>query len=102
MLPPFVEKPRRVWLLWHKAKSIGATPSSLVGVEQGTYSAYCLDEAVIYFGLVLEARLDEAGHKPSKEERRAKAARDRVLQRVLGEVEENSGSGYADPATMFF
>jgi hypothetical protein len=53
--------------------------------------------------LSLEAMLDEAGAgKPSKEEQRAIAARERLLEQVLGDEDEKSkGSGYADPALWF-
>lgn len=90
-------------MLWLKAKAVGVTPSSLLGIPQGTYVSYCLDEAVIYFGMVLESMLEEAGHKPSKEENKTRAARDRLLARVLAdEGDENlAKSGYADPALMF-
>lgn len=52
------------------------------------------------FGLSLENMLEEAGHKPSKEERRATAARERLLEKVLGD-EKDEGAGFADPALMF-
>jgi hypothetical protein len=73
-------------------------PSEFLGLPGDSYSAYCLDQAVIYFGLVLEGQLQEAGHKPGKEERRAQAARERILEKVFGKQEE--GSGFADPAAL--
>lgn len=85
-------------MLWQKAKAVNVPPSLLLGIELGTYEAYCLDEAVIYFGLTLENMLEEAGNKPGKEERKAKAARDRVLNTVFG---TDKASGFADPAAMF-
>lgn len=98
--PPFVKRPHQVWLLWLKAKAIGAKPSSFLGLEDGSYEAYCLDEAVIYFGLHLENMLEEAGQsKPSKEERRAQQARERILDKIFG-TDLKKGSGYADPALM--
>lgn len=71
-----------------------------MGLRGDTYEAFCLDEAVIYFGLALEAELEEAGVTPTKEDRKIMAARQRVLDRVLGK-DEVKGSGYADPALMF-
>jgi hypothetical protein len=71
-----------------------------LGLEQGSYEAYCLDEAVIYFGLTVEAKLDEADHKPSKEERKARAARENMLKKLFSE-ETESTSGFSDPALMF-
>lgn len=98
MLPPFVRKPEQVWLLWHKSKAVGQRPSQLLAIEND-YVAYCLDEAVIFFGLTMENMLDEAGHKPGKDERKARAARERLLNKVLGNDDQTSG--YADPALMF-
>lgn len=66
-----------------------------------TYEAYCLDEAVTYFGLVLENMLEEAGNKPTKQDRKAKAARDRVLDKVFSDQEDAPSTGFADPAAMF-
>lgn len=87
-------------MLWHKARSVRTPPSELLGLEKGSYEAYCLDEAVIYFGSSLENKLQEAGHKPSKEERRAKAAREAILRKIFAQ-DDDKGTGFADPALMF-
>lgn len=70
---------------------------------EDSYPAYCLDEAVMYFGLTLENKLDEAGHKPTKAEKKAQAERERILQSVLNPSGEDQqkGTGFADPALMF-
>lgn len=76
----------------------------MLGLPGDSYEAYCLDEAVIYFGLTLEHMLDEAGNKgnkPSKEETQAKMAREKLINQVLGVEKKDAGSGYADPALMF-
>lgn len=55
-----------------------------------------------YFGISLESMLEKAGHKPSKEERKAEAARKALLDKVFDDGSETKkGSGYADPAMMF-
>lgn len=86
-----------------KAKALGLPPSSILGLEYGSFEAYCLDEAVSYYGLTLENELDKASHKPSKEERKAMAARERVLSRYLDDEDEVEAkkTGFADPASMF-
>jgi hypothetical protein len=83
-----------------QSKAAACRPSKLIGLKSKSLGAYFLDEAVIYFGLQLENMLEEAGYKPSKEERKAKQARERIIALVFGE-EENTGSGFADPAAMF-
>jgi hypothetical protein len=87
-------------MLWQKAKAMSVRPSELMGLEPDSYEAWCLDEAIVYFGLVVENKLEEVGSKPSKEERRAKAAREAMLNKLFS-PEEAQASGFADPALMF-
>jgi hypothetical protein len=86
-------------MLWQKCKAVGCRPSELIGLPSNSYSAYCLDEAVIYFGMMLENMLEEAGTKPSKADRKAQRSRERILNKVLGTGQADTG--YADPALMF-
>lgn len=76
-------------------------PSSLLGLEADSYEAYCLDEAIVYFGTTVEGQLEKVGQKPSKGERKAQAARERLLSQILGSGEKKSNAGFADPAAMF-
>lgn len=71
-----------------------------MGLRWDSYEAYCLDEAVVFFGLQVENKLEAAGHKPSKEERKVKAAREKILDALLGD-EEVKKTSFADPAAMF-
>ena len=87
-------------MLWQKSRAARCRPSEMLGLKSDSYEAYCLDEAVIYFGMSLEQMLDEAGSKPSRAERKTQADRERVLNKVL-DLEQNEGKGYADPALMF-
>lgn len=89
-------------MLWLKAKALGVTPSSMLGIESGSYEAYCIDEAVVYYGSSLEHELEKAGHKPSREDRKIEAARQRVLDKWLTDDDEpKKQTGFADPALMF-
>lgn len=72
----------------------------MLGLKSNSYEAYCLDEAVIFFGLQVESRLDAAGHKPGKEERKIKQAREKVLDTIFGSEDEKK-TQFADPAAMF-
>lgn len=74
-------------------------PSAFLGLPSNSYEAYCVDEAVIFFGLQLQSELEKAGHKPSKDERKTNEARKRVLDKVLGK-EEVKGAGFADPMLL--
>jgi hypothetical protein len=53
--------------------------------------------------MTFEGMLEEAGSgKASKEERRAKMARERLIDQVFGnDKEKEKTSGFADPALMF-
>jgi hypothetical protein len=86
-------------MLWQKSRAVKTRPSTLLGLRSKSYEAYCLDEAVIFFGLSLENMLQEAGNKPSKADKKAETARKVVLNRVFGT--EDGDSGYSDPAVMF-
>ena len=75
-------------------------PSQLLGLTPGSYEAYCLDEAVIFFGMKVDHMLETAGHRPGKEEKKAQAAREQVISKIFGN-DNDRGSGFADPALMF-
>lgn len=100
MLPSFVKRPEQAWLLWNQAKAYSVLPSDLLGIDRGSYTAYCLNEALYVFGMTLENKLDSAGQKPGKEDRKIKAARDQVMKNMF-DPEKKKGSGFADPALMF-
>jgi hypothetical protein len=53
----------------------------LLAVED-PYTAYCLDEAVGYFGSYVEARMDEV---KAKNEKTKAAKRDNVLRKYTGQ-----------------
>ena len=90
-------------MLWQKAKALRVRPSNLLGLEWDSYEAYCVDEAVVYFGLTLDSELEQAGEKPGKGEKKAQAARERILDKVLRPKGSGTtaGGGFADPASMF-
>lgn len=70
-----------------------------MGLTEGSYEAYCLDQATWYLGSMLSQELEQAGQKRAKGEAANEAARKRVLAKYLGDsgVEKQ----FADPAAMF-
>jgi len=52
----------------------------------------------MYFGTKVNSELEKAGHKPSKGERKAMAARQRILDKVFGP--EKSEKRFRDPMSM--
>lgn len=94
-----MKRPEQVWLLWLQAKAVRTRPSKFLNIRN-TYVAYCLDQAVIFFGMQFEGMLQDAGHKPSKEERRAQAAREALVKNMFS-PDAQKGTGFADPALMF-
>jgi hypothetical protein len=87
-------------MLWLKAKELKQRPSDLLDIQLSNYVAYCLDEAVVFFGMQLEAMLDEAGQKPDKESARIERERKRVLDKVFSD-ESTESQHFSDPAVMF-
>ncbi len=65
------------------------------------YPAFCLDQAVAFFGGHVQAELDAV---KEKKESAAKAKRMRILQKYLGNDVESEGTvapkKFADPAVM--
>ena len=84
--------------MWLSSQAFHTRPSTLLNIED-EYPAWCLDQAVRYFGTALENEMDEASANEKKAEK-AKAARQRVLDRVLfpGETPKKR---YADPGAKF-
>ena len=98
MLPSFVRDSRQSWLLFSNARTWRCRPSELLNIEDD-YVAYCLDEAIGYFGTQLEYELDKVSSgKESKGERAAKQKRQAVLDRVLGKNADKPR--FADPAVL--
>jgi hypothetical protein len=49
----------------------------------------------------VEAELEAAGHRPSKDERKLEAARKKVLEKYFGDTSPEQQRGqYADPAAL--
>lgn len=72
----------------------------MLGLVPGSYEAYCLDQAVAYVGSTIENEMNEASEKPDKEQRKAIAARQRVLDKYLSEGQPDTKT-FVDPATFF-
>lgn len=70
-------------------------PSTILGLTEGSYEAYCLDEAVWAFGSKIDSEVEKAGHKRQKGEAAMQAARKRVLDRYL--KGPNAKGMYRDP-----
>lgn len=81
------------------AKTWGVRPSELLAIDD-EYVAYCLDQAVGYFGRTLEAELEKAG-SDAKNEQEAEWKRKRILSDFLGEDKKPQRGQFADPAAFF-
>jgi hypothetical protein len=77
-----------VWLLYSRAKRFQVLPSSLLHLHD-SYTAFCLDEAVDYFGTWVEGQLDKVprGKKESSESHSAKRHA-RLVQLVTPQKKE--------------
>jgi hypothetical protein len=88
-----------MWLLFVDAKTWGVRPSSLLAIED-EYVAYCLDQAVGYFGRTLEGELEKAG-SGAKNNDEAEWKRQVVLDAFLSDEKKPQRGMFADPAAMF-
>lgn len=79
------------------AKTWNCRPSDLLAIED-EYAAYCLDQAVGYFGRTLQAELDSVDEKDAST---TEHKRRMILERYLGDKEKPARGLFADPAAMF-
>lgn len=66
--------------MWQNSKALGVRPSALLGVEDA-YVAYCLDDAVVHLGAVVENAMSHHTHKDPKIEA---VRRQQALEDILG------------------
>lgn len=70
-----------------------------MGLTQGSYEAFCLDQAVWYLGTVITQELDQVGVKKTSKDATNENTRKSILQKFLG---ENAATPeYADPAAAY-
>jgi hypothetical protein len=69
-----------VWSLYLLAKQWGNAPSAHLGLEEGSYEAYCLDEAVMIFGARVSSALEEVD---GKNKAQIEQKQSRLLERLL-------------------
>lgn len=78
------------------------SPSEILGEKRGSYRAWCLDQAVQYFGNYIEVELDKVGQKSNAKQRKLEADRKRKLEQLLDPTPEVPKKGqYMDPALFF-
>jgi hypothetical protein len=75
---------------WH------CRPSDLLRIEYD-YVAYCVDQAVAYFGRHLDAELNSVD---AKDEADARWKRQAILDRYLSDGKKPAKGRFADPAAM--
>lgn len=97
MLPSFVAKTETCWTLFGLGKTWGKAPSEIIGVDD-EYIAYCLDQAVAYFGGHVENELDEVEGKTAAE---IKMKRQAIIQRYIYPERGTPKGQFADPAVLF-
>lgn len=81
------------------AKTWNCRPSDLLAIED-SYVAYCLDQAVGFFGRHLDAELEKVG-SDAKNDEEAKWKRQQILDKYFEEEDKKPRPGrFADPAGM--
>lgn len=84
-------------MMWNQAQAWSTTPSKLLGFDDGSYGAYCLNEAVYVVGTHITNEMDQVKGKNDKQIRRG---RQRVLDRYLSDPSQTTRK-FADPAVIF-
>jgi hypothetical protein len=97
MLSSFVTNRQTAWLLYNEAQSWNTQPSKLLGVSEW-YTAFCLDQAINYWGTFVSSELDKIEAKTAKATEAKRQARLQVLLSPEGEMPKGQ---FADPALMF-
>ena len=72
----------------------------MIGLEPGSYEAYCFDEALWHLGTSIDSDLDRAGQKPSKNEGKTNMARQKVFDKYFP-PDQPTEKKFADPALFF-
>ena len=78
-----------MWNLYQTARTLRCRASELLAIEDA-FAAYCLDEAVAWFGTHIESELDKIEGKNARE---TAFKRETLLKRILGGRPQ-----YADPS----
>lgn len=81
-----------------QSQALRQTPAETLGLTEGSYEAYCLNQAVWYYGSTLQSELEKAGRTRAKGEAKTEQARTRVLSKYLGKQETQK---FADPSALF-
>lgn len=71
---------QNVWQLSVMAKEIHQRPSKLLGIK-APYAAYCMDEAILVGGSLIQAEVEKVNHKNAKIQA---TRRDDKLRQLLG------------------
>jgi hypothetical protein len=88
--------------LYLQAKTWGTRPSQLLGILND-YEAFCLDQAIHFFGSQVDAELSKVQPKAGESQASTRAKTMGVLRRMLdpeGKTKDVPGQ-YADPGAKF-
>jgi hypothetical protein len=81
-----VRRPKLAWNLYSQAREWRTRPSQLIGLVEGSYPAYCFDEAIYIWGNFVSSELDKV--KAGKTEEATRVARVRRLNSLLLDEDE--------------
>lgn len=90
-----------MWVNWHSAKDSNRSPSSLIGLIEGSYEAYCYDQAAWYVVNTVQNEVDKVGEKKAKGQAAQESAKNRKLRQMLGQGDTTAKGQYADPSALF-
>lgn len=77
-----------MWSIYSLAKEAGCSPSRLLHIE-GSYEAYCFDEAVLMWGMFVTNEIHKAGEgKKSSKQKGLEGKQERKFKELIGSPDE--------------
>lgn len=95
-----MKSPLRLWDLFVQAKGWGVRPSQLLGLEDDSYVAYCVDEAIGRWGNFVKGRMEEVTER-AKNPKAAQRKQDLEFHRLFADELDGKTKGrFRDPVDV--
>jgi hypothetical protein len=90
-----------MWHLYQQAKTWGVLPSDLLGLERGSYQAYCFNQVVFFYGSAVMAEVEGIPWGKNDKPETMAAKRERALRKMLSLETGDQAGRFRDPASKF-
>ena len=90
-----------MWHLFEQAKTWGQQPSELLGLEPGSYQAFCFNQVVFLYGSAVTAEVEGIPWGKNDTSEKMAAKRERALRKMLSLETGDQTGQFRDPASKF-